>query len=97
MCGRKLPWRPQDVRDVRAMGYLLKKAANKVWSQSKRKKFVAVNKDEKSWRSEECFDIRHGDAEFGVCPAGFWSCCGPIFSHYDVLEWSYISCDVGGM
>ena len=23
-----LPWRPQDVRDARALGYLLKKAAN---------------------------------------------------------------------
>ena len=43
----KLPWRPQDVRDVRAMGYLLKKAANREWNQPRRKKFVAVNKDEK--------------------------------------------------
>jgi len=27
------------------------------------------------------FDIRHGDAEFGVCPAGFWSYLGPAFPH----------------
>ena len=29
------------------MGYLLKKAANREWNQPRRKKFVAVNKDEK--------------------------------------------------
>jgi hypothetical protein len=34
---------------------------------------TAVTKDERSWRSEEHFDIRHGDAESEVCPAGFWS------------------------
>ena len=28
----RLPWIPQDVSDVRAMGYLLKKAANREWS-----------------------------------------------------------------
>ena len=26
----KLPWRPQDVQDARAVGYLLRKAANGV-------------------------------------------------------------------
>lgn len=35
-------------------------------SGTKREKCVAVNKDERRWISEECFDIRHGDAEFGV-------------------------------
>ena len=29
------------------MGYLLRKATNRAWNQPKRKKFVAVNKDEK--------------------------------------------------
>ena len=43
----KLPWRPQDVQDTRAMGYLLRKAANREWNQPRRKQFVAVNKDEK--------------------------------------------------
>jgi hypothetical protein len=43
----KLPWRPQDVRDARAMGYLLRKAATRKWNQPRKKKFVAVNKDEK--------------------------------------------------
>ena len=55
-----------------------------IGSGTKRKKFFAVNKDERSWRSEECFDIRHGDAEFGVYQAGFWFCFGPEFPHYDV-------------
>ena len=45
--------------------------ANREWNQNKREKCVAVNKAERSWRSEEHFDIRHGDAESGVCPVGF--------------------------
>jgi len=43
----KLPWRPRDVQDARAMGYLLRKAANREWNQPRRKKSVTVNKDEK--------------------------------------------------
>jgi hypothetical protein len=44
----KLPWRLQDFQDTRAIGYLLKKTANKDWNQPQRKKsVVAVNKDEK--------------------------------------------------
>jgi hypothetical protein len=48
--------------------------------------FLAVNKDGRIWSSEDCFDIGHKDAEFGVCPAGFWYCFGPVFSHYNILE-----------
>jgi hypothetical protein len=54
----KVPWRPQDVRDARAMGNLQRNAANREWKQPKRMKFVAVNKDEPSWRSEEHFYIK---------------------------------------
>lgn len=61
-------WRHQDIGDSRAVGYLLKRAAKREWNQPKRKKCVAVNKAKRSWRSEECFDISYGDAEFGVCP-----------------------------
>jgi hypothetical protein len=43
----KFTWGPQDVPDARAVGYLLRKAANLEWNQPKRKKFVAVSKDEK--------------------------------------------------
>jgi hypothetical protein len=41
----KLLWRPQDAI---AMGYLLRKVANRECNWPKRKKFVAVKKDEKS-------------------------------------------------
>jgi hypothetical protein len=27
-----LPWRLKDVKDARAMGYMLKKAANREWN-----------------------------------------------------------------
>jgi hypothetical protein len=43
----KLPWRPQDVQDTRALGYLLRKAAIREWNKPSRKKFLSVNKDEK--------------------------------------------------
>ena len=43
----KLPWRLKDVKDARAMGYMLRKAFNREWNQPRRKQFVAVNKDEK--------------------------------------------------
>jgi hypothetical protein len=73
----KLPWRLQDVGDARVVGYLLRKAANRKWNQPGRKKCVVVNKDEKAvGRSEDCFDISLGDAEFGICPAGFLTCFG---------------------
>ena len=74
-----LLWRTQNVVDARTVGYQPSKATNREWNQLKRKKCVAVNKAERSWRSEEHFDIRHGDAESGVCPARFWSCFGPVF------------------
>ena len=38
----KLSWIPQDVRDARAVGFLLGKAVNREWSQPKRTKFVVV-------------------------------------------------------
>ena len=37
-------WRPQDVGDVRAVGYLPRKAAYSEWNPFKRKKCVAVSK-----------------------------------------------------
>ena len=77
----ELCWRPQDIRDARTVGHLLSRAANRVWNQPK-KECIVENKAERRWRSEECFDIRHEDAEFGVCPAEFWSCFGPVFPHY---------------
>ena len=66
----------------RIVGYLPRKAANREWNQPNRKKYIAINKVKWSWRSEELFDIRHGDAEFGVFPDNFQSCFGPVFPHY---------------
>jgi hypothetical protein len=43
----KLPWRPQDVQDATVMGNLLRKAANRELNQPRRKKLVAVKKEEK--------------------------------------------------
>jgi hypothetical protein len=43
----KLPWRPKDAKDARAIGYMVRKATNRKWYQPRRKKSVAVNKDEK--------------------------------------------------
>ena len=43
----KLSWRLKAVKDARAMGYMLMKAANRDWNQPRRRQFVAVNKDEK--------------------------------------------------
>ena len=51
------------------MGYLPRRTANRDWNQAKREKCVAVNIVEMSWKSEERFDIRHGDIEFGVLVA----------------------------
>jgi hypothetical protein len=42
----KFTWRPQDLKDARTMGYLLRKATNGEWNEHRRK-VCAVNKDEK--------------------------------------------------
>jgi hypothetical protein len=32
-------------------------------------------------------------AEFGVCPAGFLCCFGPVFPCYGIMEWyKYLVC-----
>jgi hypothetical protein len=61
-----MPLGPQDIGDSRATGYLLRKTVNREQNQPQRKKFIAVNRDERNCRSEDCFDIRHEDIEFGV-------------------------------
>jgi hypothetical protein len=35
------------------------------------KQYFNEREEKRSWRSEECFDIRHGDSDFRVCLAGF--------------------------
>jgi hypothetical protein len=82
----KLPWISQDVRDARAMGYLLRKSANKDWNQSKRQKCVVVNKGFGELKS----DIRHRDAEFGVCPASFGLALEILI--FSLWCWKYVIC-----
>ena len=55
----RLLWCLQDVGDVRVMEYLLRKATNKEWNQPKKENCIAASKTKRSWRSEECFDIKH--------------------------------------
>lgn len=78
----ELPWRPQEFGKLEPWDTSKGKCLT-VNGTSSREKSVEVNKDEKSWRSEECFAIRHGgDAQFRVCPAYFQSCFGSVFAHY---------------
>lgn len=59
----------------------------------KKKKWAAVNKAERRWRSEEPFHNRYEDAEFGVCLAGFWSCFGPAFTIlFELNEIAFVLC-----
>jgi hypothetical protein len=74
--------RPQNVGDAKAVGCQLRKAANREWSQPERRKRAVVTRAERSGRAEEPFHVRHGDAEFGNCLAGFWSYSGSGFPHY---------------
>ena len=69
-------------------------------NQLKRNKVIAVNKDERNWRSEERFGIWYGDAEFWVGPASFlvliWSSISSI-GHFGILMyilwcWRYVIC-----
>ena len=59
------------------MQHLPRRDADGVEPAQERKKHAAVNRAERSWRSKEHFDIRHGGVGFGVCPAVF---C-PVFLH----------------
>jgi hypothetical protein len=43
------------------MGLLPRKAADHIWNE-----YVTVSKPERSWQSVQLFDIRYGNAEFGV-------------------------------
>ena len=71
-----LPWRPQDVRDARAVGYLLRRAATREWNQLKREKCAAITPAERSWSSEECFDIRQ---KYRIYSEGFCYCFGQYY------------------
>jgi hypothetical protein len=70
----KFIWRLQDVKDDRAVGYLLRKAANSRGTNPEESSLLQSTKMKRSWKSENYFDIRHSYAGFGVCPAHSLSC-----------------------
>lgn len=39
------------------------------------------------WNLHEALTSDMQMHELRICPAGFWCCFGPAFSHYDILEW----------
>ena len=47
---------------------------------AQKKEVVAVNKDERSCRSDECFEVRYVSAKYGVFSAVFWFCFGPFLA-----------------
>ena len=65
---------------ARAEGFLPQRAANGVWNQLKKEKCAAVNKAERSWRSDE--KPLPSDMEMQnlrVCSLGVRACFGPLF------------------
>lgn len=60
------------------MGHLPKRAANRKQNQLRTEKCIVVNKAERIWRSEKCFDNKQGNAESRVCPTGFQSYSAPF-------------------
>ena len=62
------------------MGYMLRKSANREWNQPGESSLLQSTKMKKEWRSEDHLDISHGDAELGICPAGFLSFFGSDYS-----------------
>lgn len=70
-------WRSQDVGHARAVGYLLRTAADRVW---KREKLQSANLEGVGGMKSHLIDTL--DSEFEVCPAVFQPCCGPVFLPY---------------
>jgi hypothetical protein len=67
-------------------GKLVEESYSWEWNKPKKKKCVAVNKTERNWTSEECFNITHQNADFGVISAAFLFGFGPVFPYYAPLE-----------
>lgn len=83
---------PQDVRDAKALGYLPRRAANRVNRPMKKRKCVVVSKAGGSGRQEEPFNkpfiLKHSDMEFGVDLLAFSL---PLFQSIpSLLEWQCI-------
>lgn len=74
-----LTWNLQDVGDARVVGRLLR-AADTEANQFKRE--VLHSTKLKGIGDLKRADIRHGDAEYGVCLAGLQTCFSSVFLHY---------------
>ena len=69
----RLLWQPWDVRCARAMGYLLRKAANREWNQPERRNCIAANKAERSWTSDmEMQSLEFAQLFFGLASSICW-------------------------
>lgn len=77
----ELQWGPGDAADARAMGYLPRRAAHRMWNHPKREECVVGRKAGRGEPSEPS-DVRHGATGFRVCPDKFPSCFDPILPHY---------------
>jgi hypothetical protein len=75
--GLKVPWRPKNSKDVRAMGYLLKTAGNRKKNLPRRKKFIVVNKDQTGVGNLNMIALTSDmKCRVWICTGGFLSCCG---------------------
>lgn len=96
-----LCWRSQDVGDARVLRHLKRRATDRMQSLRKRSPLQSVKL--KHVRSEENFDTRHRNAEFGVFSPGLCSCFGSIFLHcaFILPVWNsnvyYVPFHVGNM
>ena len=73
-CDIEVALETQDFQDARDMEYLVRKDSKQIVEPSQMNEACCIQQRKKEWRSD--FDIRHGDAEFGICPAGFLFCFG---------------------
>ena len=75
----KLPWISQNVQNARTCQDMLL-----TWNRTRQRERVVLQSTKlKGVVNLKHSDIRHGDVDFGVCQAGFWSCFGSVFPHYD--------------
>jgi hypothetical protein len=73
----KVLWRPKNIQDVRAMGYMLKTAANRKKNLPRRKKFIVVNKDQNGIGNLNMIALTSDmKCRVWICTVGFLSCFG---------------------
>ena len=84
------PWRPQDVGNARAMGYLPRKVANREWNEPQRSMLHSTKmKGVGDLKRVLTSDVEMQSLEFAQLGFGF--CVGPEFPH-----WAPPSCCCNG-